>query len=216
MPRPWRTVTLAAVTLAAVTLAGPSAAAEEPWAALEGVRGSLASDGPRLAEFEHSFVPAGFSQGETERGRLAISLPDCLRWDYTEPYPKVFLVCGNLAHSWNPEDKTGVQQVLDRRQEPGLDLLLLPVAELKTRYRATLEPLAGGQQRIHLVPLQEIQEIKEAWITVDPKVGLMSGVEYLDRDGNRTRFTLSSYRPLADTALFTPPANIEWQASPEP
>ena len=114
------------VALFLLGLAAPLRALEaDPWAALEKVRGRLAASGPRVAEFEHLYLPAGFSQGEKESGRLALSLPDCLRWDYGEPYPKSFLVCGAVAHYWNEEDKTGQRQSIDSKNEPGLDLLLL-------------------------------------------------------------------------------------------
>ncbi len=196
--------------------ANAGAAPPDPWAALERVRGSLASRGARVAEFEHVYVPAGFTAGEKESGRLAISLPDCLRWDYREPYAKTFLVCGNLAHAWNPEDKTGQRQTIDRKKEPGLDLLLLPSAELKTRYQASAEVVAGGQLRIRLTPIQELHEVRDAAITVDAEAGVISGLEYTDLDGNQTRFTLTSYGPLTATDLFTPPSNIEWQTGSEP
>lgn len=203
-----------------VLSAGASRAATptgaDPWAALEKVRGRLAASGPRVAQFEHLYVPAGFTQGERESGRLALSLPDCLRWDYGEPYPKSFLVCGTVAHYWNSEDKTGHRQSIDSRNEPGLDLLLLGTENLKGRYRATAEEAAGGQLRIHLVPLQPMEEVKEAILTLDPGAGVVTGLEYTDGEGNLTRFVLQTYSPLTETDLFAPPPGIDWQESDKP
>ncbi len=188
----------------------------DPWAALAKVRGRLAASSPRVAEFDHLYVPAGFTQGEHETGRLALSLPDCLRWDYGEPYPKSFLVCGAVAHYWNSADKTGHRQMIDSKNEPGLDLLLLGTEDLKSRYRATAEEVGGGQLRIHLVPLRPMQEVREAILTLDTAAGVVTGLEYTDGEGNLTRFVIKSYRPLGETDLFAPPPGIAWQEGDKP
>ncbi len=96
--------------LAVFASAGSAAAAEpaaggDPWLTLERVRASLIEDGPAGAEFVQTYVPAGFSTGEEERGRLALALPDCLRWDYEEPYPKSFLLCGEEAFYLEPRGR---------------------------------------------------------------------------------------------------------------
>lgn len=215
--RPAQGRPLHAWTIAIVVAMGAAAQPPaDPWAALEAVRGRLAAAGPRLAEFEHLYTPAGFSQGEKEVGKLYLSLPDCLRWDYEEPYPKSFLVCGNVAHYWNREDGTGRRQVIDRNNEPGLDLLLLSTAELKSRYDVRAEETADGQVRLHLSPAKPLREIKEAMLTVDPKGGVVTGLEYRDDEGNRTQFILRTYRTLIATDLFSPPTGITWQEGEDP
>ena len=112
-----------------------AAAQSDPWAVLSGVRESLVEAGPTEAGFTQTYIPAGFSSGEKETGRMFLALPDCMRWDYKDPYPKSFLLCGGVAHSWNTEDKSGRRYRIDRRNEPGLDLLLLGLDTLKTRYQ---------------------------------------------------------------------------------
>jgi len=69
----------------------------------------------------------------------------CLRWDYTAPYPKSFLICGGVLHAWNEEDKTGRRYRVDRKKEPGLDLRLLGVDELRERYLAGAKTVEGRQ-----------------------------------------------------------------------
>ncbi|HUF78665.1 MAG TPA: outer-membrane lipoprotein carrier protein LolA, partial [Thermoanaerobaculia bacterium] len=123
-----------------LTAAGASFAEDaSAWAVLDGARKSLAASGAERAEFIQTYVPAGFSSGEEEAGRIAFRLPDCLRWDYSEPYPKSFLLCGDRVYSWNPEDGRGQTAAVDRESQPGLDLLLLPVEELSGRYDASAE-----------------------------------------------------------------------------
>ncbi|HEX4954013.1 MAG TPA: outer membrane lipoprotein carrier protein LolA [Thermoanaerobaculia bacterium] len=211
-----RRLVRALAALALLALPAAAAPPPDPWQALSEVRAQFAGSGPRVADFEQVYIPAGFAQGEKETGRLALSLPDCLRWDYGAPYPKSFLVCGNLAHYWSEQDGVGKRQRIVGREEPGLDLLLLGVAELSKRYRARAEPLPLGQVRIHLVPLQPLSSITEATLTLDHAAGVVSGLEYRDREGNLTRFVISRYSPLPGTELFTPPATVAWEDVEEP
>src|SRR5689334_8834025 len=95
----------------------------DPWAVLKTVRQSLVEAGPTGANFVQTFTAAGFSSGDQESGRLALQLPDCMRWDYTNPFPKSFLLCGGTVHAWNEGDQTGRRYRVDRKNEPGLDLL---------------------------------------------------------------------------------------------
>lgn len=201
--------------LAGFASAGSAAAAEptaagDPWLTLERVRSSLIADGPAGAEFVQTYVPAGFSTGEEERGRLALALPDCLRWDYEEPYPKSFLLCGEEAFYWNPEDGTGRRYSIDREAEPGLDLLLLGLEELRGRYQAEAES-SGGRVAVTLTPKREMVELAGARMVVDEGSRRLVEVSYTDREGGRSRFVLTGYRPIEEDGLFSPPDGIVWE-----
>ncbi|MGH9361448.1 MAG: LolA family protein, partial [Thermoanaerobaculia bacterium] len=166
--------------------------------------------GPTGARFVQDYVPAGFTSGERESGTLSLALPDCLRWDYLEPYPKGYLLCGSVAHQWNPEDGTGQRFRIDRKNEPGLDLLLLSVGDLRSRYRATSRTTDRGIA-VTLTPLRKVEELAEASLVVDPKTRRLIEVSYRDREGNRTRFEITGYRRLPSRGQFTPPKKIRWE-----
>jgi outer membrane lipoprotein-sorting protein len=211
----------AGLILAAGFAAAQAQGPPDPWTALQEVRGKLAGGGPREARFEQVFLPAGFSQGERETGRLALSLPDCLRWDYDEPYPKSFLVCGDLAWAWNPEDGTGKRQQIDGRNEPGLDLLLLGVADLASRYLATAQAAGDRKLSVELSPKGgETQSgtvaVRRATLLLDLEAGVVAGLAYVDQEGNETRFTLDGYAPLAAAERFVPPAEVAWEEADGP
>src|SRR5690349_20838124 len=140
----------------------PAMAQDDPWAVLSSVRQSLVEAGPTGARFVQTYIPAGFSSGEKESGQLALQLPDCLRWDYTEPYPKGFLLCGGVVHAWNPEDQSGRRYRVDRKNEPGLDLLLLGVDDLKNRYQAAAKAGESGKVEVQLTPKGKIAELADA------------------------------------------------------
>ncbi len=198
--------------LALALLPLPTAAQDiDPWTTLKNVRQSLVDAGPTGANFVQTFTAAGFSSGDQESGRLALSLPDCMRWDYTTPFPKSFLLCGGTVHAWNEGDQTGHRYRVDRKKEPGLDLLLLGVDELKSRYQATAKAAADSKVEIALIPKKkDIAELTDATLTVDPASRRVVAVAYHDREGNLTRFEITGYQDLARQGSFSPPGNLRW------
>jgi len=221
-PSPDIALRAAAVLAATLMLLAASPAAQaaapsapDPWAVLQGVRQSLVSAGPTGADFSQVYVPAGFTSGETETGALSLDLPDCLRWDYANPYPKSFLLCGGMVHFWNPEDKTGRSYPIDRHNEPGLDLLLLGVEDLKGRYRAGARML-DGRIEVSLVPKEgrpaaKSEALADASFVVDPASQRLVEVSYHDRAGNLTRFQIKAYHGLPRSGQFSPPPGIRWE-----
>ena len=200
---------LALLVLGAVSVAAQDAA--DPWTVLKTVRQSLVEAGPTGASFVQTFTAAGFSSGDKESGRLALQLPDCMRWDYTNPFPKSFLLCGGTVHAWNEGDQTGRRYRVDRKNEPGLDLLLLGVDELKSRYQATAKNVDGGRIEIALLPKEKkLAELTDATLTVDPASKRVVAVSYHDREGNLTRFEITGYQDLSRQGSFSPPSNVRW------
>ena len=191
-----------------------SSTAADPWAWLTRVRRSLVEAGPTTANFSQTYIPAGFTAGEKESGSLSLHLPDCLRWDYLDPYPKGFLLCGEMVQAWNPEDHTGRRYRIDRKNEPGLDLLLLGVDDLKARYNAVTRSSPNGQIEIAFSPKGKAGELSDALLAVDPTTLRVVQVSYHDREGNLTRFQLADYRPLARPGQFSAPPGIQWEEQP--
>ncbi len=204
-----KTLTRTAAALLLCTLA-TAAQAQNPWDTLDQMRRALTSDGATEARFVQLYLPAGFQSGERESGRFFVELPDCLRWDYEEPFPKRFLLCRNIVHTWNPEDKTGERYQVDRTAEPGLDLLLLDTRDLRLRYRAEARE-RDGKIEVKLSPVSETSDIREATLHIEAGSLRLSQLEYRDAEGNVTRFELSGYRRLPDRSMFTPPADVAWQ-----
>lgn len=201
---------LPVILLSASTLLG-AAPVEDPWSALERLRTRMAQPGGLAADFVQTFTPAGFASGEVESGRVALQLPDCLRWDYLQPYRKSFLVCGARAHSWVEGEPRGQRTTIEARHEMGLDLLLLPIAELRGRYRAAAQVATEGQLDLVLEPLGADSPLVAANLALDLARERLSTLEYRDREGNVTSFRFSAYRPLDDPEAFTPPREIDWQ-----
>lgn len=208
---------LATALLLAVALPATATTADE-WSHLRSLRDRMQSGGGvEVVDFVQTFVPAGFTTGERESGRMALSLPHCMRWDYATPYDKSFLVCGERAWFWNGGETSGRRFTVDPDNEPGLDLLRLDIEILAERYSAdvareeedfvelTIQPAAAPAGEASAVAAHPI---RDATITLDPRAGRLTSVTYRDAEGNTTRFELSGHRPAAE-ASFAPP-EIEW------
>jgi outer membrane lipoprotein-sorting protein len=202
---------VATLTFAASALSAAQPPAIEPWQALTELRLHLAASGAVGARFHQSYVPAGFATGDEESGRVALALPDCLRWDYSEPYPKAYLLCGERLHTWVSGEPQGERLHVEARDEAGLDLLLLPVEQLRQRYRASARSESGGAILVELVPTDPGSRIAQAEITFDLAAERPTALSYRDRDGNRSTFRFETFELLDDPALFTPPASIVWK-----
>jgi len=211
MPTMIRSFVITFVLLLAGFAASAGATTADPWLPLSRLRLALESAGAQEMSFEQTFVPAGFTTGETESGTVFLDLPGCIRWDYLEPYPKSFLLCGTELHAWNPGEGTGQLYALDETQ-PGLDLLLLDRPRLEETYHAIPEKDEEGEWALTLKPrLEDGRALASATIGFTPEGQGIREIRYEDREGNRTRFRFGPARPVAANDLFRPPPGLRWE-----
>ncbi len=196
--------------LAAAMALPATAAGADGWGLLRDLRARLEA-APQIADFQQEFVPAGFTSGDRESGRLLLALPDCLRWDYDEPFPKSYLLCGETVWTWNPGESSGRTFAVDPEEERGLDLLRLGVERLAERYSAELLEAAGAATAVRLEPLGTAAEIATATLTLTAGGTSLAELSYRDVEGNTTRFAFANERPLAaGTADLRPPEDLTW------
>lgn len=191
----------------------PAVAADDegvdPWHWLQSVRETLAA-APTSATFIQVFRPAGFSSGDRESGMLYLALPDCVRWDYQLPFAKSFLLCSDTVYMWNSGETTGRKHELRVSDQPGLDLMTLQVELLRDRYDAVVAASGPEQVELTLSPKAPDSELSSASVVIDPVSNRPTVIQYLDRQGNLTRFELADYSPVDRSNRFEPPSNLEW------
>ncbi len=192
--------------------------AGDAWAVLAEARRDF-EVAPWTADFVQTYVPAGFATGDRETGRVSISLPDSLRWDYEVPYPKVFLVSGETAFSWNEGESAGRRVPLGPDDRRHLELLQLDLDGLRRSFSAVLEPEAlpeakeGGEDGtlvVALSPLDDESPIRSATLRFHPTSLRLTALSWSDLEGNVTEFVLSGHRIVADESFFEPPAELYW------
>lgn len=203
--------TLLALAALVAGLGSPdlAAAQPDPWGQLQALKDGLTGK-VVSADFVQTFLPAGFSSGDEEAGVLHLSIPDCLRWDYQQPYPKSYLVCGQEAYTWNEGEPQGRRFVLESDSEPGLDFLRLRIENLKQRYSVQSQALDAKMLQIVFTPLATDHSLVLATVVLDMETHLLSHLTYEDLEGNRTRFEISRYRPASGSPPFDLPLNLEW------
>jgi len=208
----WALALLACIALAGVLGSPKLSAAQsevDPWSQLQALKDGLVGD-VVSADFVQTFLPAGFSSGDEETGVLHLSVPDCLRWDYNQPYPKTYLVCGQEAYTWNDGEPQGRRFVLESDSEPGLDFLRLRIENLENRYSAELQALDGVRLKIVFAPLDPDHSLVQASVVLDMEKHLLESLTYEDLEGNQTRFEIFNYRPISGPPPFDLPLDIDW------
>jgi outer membrane lipoprotein carrier protein len=161
--------------------------------------------------FTESYEGMGISR--TESGTLLLLKPGRMRWDYSSPAGKLFLLDGKFAWSYAPGGAQ-VQRIAARQLDDLRSPLrfLLGHTELeKELTNLTLAPAPDGQFTLAGVPKGQQDRVHRISLTVTP-TGSITHLEIEETDGARTRFIFTAEQPNApvpdSTFRFTPPAGI--------
>jgi outer membrane lipoprotein carrier protein len=167
------------------------------------------------AQFTESYEGLGMQRNES--GTLLLLKPGRMRWDYSSPAGKIFLLDGKYAWFYT----RGAAQV-QRIESKKLDDLRSPLRFLlghtqleKELTNITITPvpdgrfvLAGQPVGSHGEPLTRVPELS---ITVTAE-GSITGIEIHEADGAVTRFTFMDEQTNAAVPegafRFTPPAGV--------
>jgi outer membrane lipoprotein carrier protein len=163
------------------------------------------------AGFNESYDGLGISRSES--GTLYLQKPGRMKWDYSSPAGKIFLLDGKYAWFWS----RGAAQV-QRLEAKRLDDLRSPLrfllghTELEKEF-VSLKASTGsdGQYVLTGVPKGQENRIQAVTFQVTP-AGAITGISIEETDGAVTRFTFSGEQPNAQipdgTFRFTPPMGV--------
>ena len=163
------------------------------------------------AGFTESY--AGLGVQRTESGTLLLRKPGRMRWDYSTPAGKIFLLDGKYAWFYAKGDAQ-VQRIpakqLDDLRSP-LRFLLGHTDLEKEMDSLTLAPMANGSFTLTGQPKGQEQRIVRLALTVTA-TGAITGIEVEEVDGAITRFTFTSEQPdapiSADAFHFAAPPGV--------
>jgi len=164
------------------------------------------------ANFTESYNGLGMTR--TESGMLWLLKPGRMRWDYTSPAGKLFLIDGKFAWFYTK----GSPQV-QRISAKHLDDLRSPIRFLLGHTQVEKElgnlHLAGSSQgALVLVGQAKGQEnrIKQVTLAVTPATGAIQSIQIEEIDGAVTRFTFANEQTNVSipesTFRFEPPPGI--------
>jgi len=163
------------------------------------------------AAFTESYVGLGMRRQES--GTLLLLKPGRMRWDYSAPPGKVFLLDGKYAWFYAPGDAQ-VQRIkakeLDDLRSP-LRFLLGHTELEKELTDLMLKPAPNGEFTLTGQPKEQEKRIPRLTLTVTSG-GTITAIEVEEIDGAITSFTFSGEVPNAPippgTFKFTPPAGV--------
>ncbi len=171
------------------------------------------------AGFTESYVGLGMRRQES--GTLLLLKPGRMRWDYSSPPGKLFLLDGKYAWFYAQGD-TQVQRIqakqLDDLRSP-LRFLLGRTQLEKELTHLTLKPAPDGEFTLTGQPRDQEKRIPRLTLTVTG-AGTISAIEIEEVDGAITSFTFTGEIPNAPAPTgafhFTPPPGIPIIDAPPP
>lgn len=165
-------------------------------------------------------LKAGFSESyeglgirRTESGTLLLLKPGRMRWDYSSPAGKLFLLDGNYAWFYSRGDSQ-VQRIpakeLDDLRSP-LRFLLGRTELEKELNNLTVAPAGQGHLALSGQPKGLEKRVSRLTLTVTAE-GTITGLDIEEIDGALTRFSFTGELPNvpvpAETFHFTPPPGV--------
>jgi outer membrane lipoprotein carrier protein len=155
----------------------------------------------------------GLGMRRTESGTLLLLKPGRMKWEYSEPAGKLFLLDGTYAWFYSRGDSQ-----IQRIQAKELNDLRSPLRFLlgrtkleKELSRLSLRPAANGEFTLTGQPRGQEKRVSRLTLTVTAG-GTITGIEMEEADGALTRFTFTGEQtnvPIpAGTFRFTPPKGM--------
>lgn len=163
------------------------------------------------AGFTESYQGLGMQR--TESGTLLLLKPGRMRWNYTSPAGKIFLLDGKTAWFYSPGDPQ-----VQRMQAKQLDDLRSPLRFLlghteleKEMSTLTLAPASESHFILSGQPKGEEKRVNRLALTVTEE-GIITAIEVEESDGAITRFTFTgevSNPELPNSQFhFSPPQGV--------
>jgi outer membrane lipoprotein carrier protein len=155
----------------------------------------------------------GMGMRRTESGTLLLLKPGRMKWEYSEPAGKLFLLDGKYAWFYSRGDSQ-VQRIpakeLDDLRSP-LRLLLGRTELERELSNLALAPAPNGSFVLTGQPKGQEKRVARLALTVTAD-GVITGIEIEEADGALTRFTFTGEQPNlaipAETFHFTPPPGV--------
>ena len=166
------------------------------------------------ASFTESYQGLGMTRSES--GTLLLRKPGRMRWDYSIPAGKLFLIDGKNAWFY-VQGSAQVQRIpakeLDDLRSPLR--FLLGHAELEkelTGLHLDAGHAGSGELALTGQPKGQENRVRRITLAVVPSTGSITAMEIEEVDGALTRFTFTSEQPNASvpegTFRFSPPPGI--------
>jgi outer membrane lipoprotein carrier protein len=155
----------------------------------------------------------GLGMRRTESGTLLLLKPGRMKWDYSSPAGKLFLLDGKYAWFYSrgdPQIQRIAAKELDDLRSP-LRFLLGHTQLEKELNNLSLSAAPNGRFTLTGQPKGQEKRVRRLTLTVAAD-GAITGIEIEEADGALTRFTFTAQESNANVLPgafhFTPPAGV--------
>lgn len=155
----------------------------------------------------------GMGMDRRESGVLLLRKPGRMRWVYSQPAGKLFVLDGHDGYFYSPGDKTAQRvpvKELDDLRSP-LRLLLGHTKLAKELTGLAISPAENGAYRLTGIPRGLEKRVTSFSVTASPD-GAIRSMEVEETDGVRNSFVFTDEKPNAavpDSAfVFTAPDGV--------
>jgi len=168
-----------------------------------------------LRSLEVNFVQKydGMGMNRREAGTLLLKKPGRMRWTYSQPAGKLFVLDGHNGYFYSPGNTTAQRvpvKELDDLRSP-LRLLLGHTKLEKELNNLTLAPADNGLYTLTGVPHGLEKRVASFSITANAQ-GVIQSMQIEETDGVRNTFIFSDERPNVPAPdsdfVFTPPDGV--------
>jgi outer membrane lipoprotein carrier protein len=161
-------------------------------------------------QFTETYQGMGMKRMET--GTLLLAKPGRMKWSYTQPAGKLFLVDGKYGYSYTPGDAQAERYPAKQLEDFRSPLrFLLGHARIEKELTGLTLAADGDHYRLRGVPKGMEQRVSEVSLTVTAD-GTIEAIEWKETDGATTEFRLTGEQGnpaiSADTFLFQAPPGV--------
>jgi outer membrane lipoprotein carrier protein len=163
------------------------------------------------ARFNQTLTNAAFARKTSQAGEVLLKKPGRMRWNYTQPEPKMYLADGNVLWLYEPEDKQAFKQDLKSSQLPAALAFLAGQGKLAAAFDITFAPAKTpyGTPRdyvLALSPKEPQAQVKTILFVVEPGTFDVRESVITDQQGNVNDLLFSDIR----TNTGVPDATFKW------
>ncbi len=156
----------------------------------------------------------GMGMNRREAGVLLLKKPNRMRWTYSKPAGKLFVLDGHNGYFYSPGDTTAQRvpiRQLDDLRSP-LRLLLGHTKLAKELTGLTISPATDGAYTLTGIPRGMEKRVASFSVTATAQ-GVIQTMQVEETDGIRNTFLFSDEKPNAPAPdsefMFTPPVGVQ-------
>lgn len=188
-------LTLATTSVAAASAKQPQTLDE----VLKEVQKRQAAVKTLQADFKQEKTLAMLSKPQSSHGTFVYERPDKVRWSYAEPTPVVMLIARGRMTTWYPNLSRAETLEVSRFQDRIFKYMgaANAIGELSAWFKFRFSDRKGDTTwKLELLPKtsQVAKRVKSITVWIDRKSFMTSRFEYVEADGDVTRYEFTSIR----------------------